>query len=85
MFGKKQQRISDLCSACVCANIELNEATKKYSDARIEVLSIAHDIEFVDEYLYQRLLAVSIEIDHTSDLIARAWATLAVASGSTDE
>ncbi len=85
MFGKKQQRINDLCSACVCANIELNEASKKHRDARIEVLSIAQDIEFVDEELYKRLLTVSMEIDHASDLIARAWAKLAVASGSTDE
>ena len=85
MFGKKKKRIDDLCQACVCANLELDEASERYIVARSEVLSIAHDIEFVDEKLYKRLITVSIEIDHTSDLIAKAWANLAIASGSTDD
>ena len=85
MFGKKKQRISDLRTACISAKLVLDEASTKSLFARSEVLSIAQDIKSVDENLYKRLLTASIEIDHTSDLIARAWATLAVASGSTDE
>lgn len=85
MFGKKKQRIDDLCQACAYAKLEVDEAEESYIAVRSEIVSIAHEIEYVDEELYKRLFKAERMIDATSDSLAKAWATLAIASGSTNE
>lgn len=85
MFDKKKQRISELSAACEMAKLDMDKASDKVRIASDEIVSIAHEIEYVDEELYKRLFAVVSTLDNTSAWIARAWAELVVALDSIDE